>query len=170
MSPEWIDYNGHMTESRYLQVFADSSDALLAWLGIDRAYHARAGSYFTVETHIMHLKEVQALEPIHTTTQILAADDKRLHVFQTIFHYAERRRARDRRADAAACECALAPDCAGGTAGAGEAARARGSACRAAASECGWSGGRSEAGLNPLARCSCPRSPVRESRVPRVRE
>ena len=86
VSPEWIDYNGHMTESRYLQVLADSSDALLAWLGIDRTYHARAGSYFTVETHIMHLKEVQALEPIHTTTQVLAADDKRLHVFQTIFH------------------------------------------------------------------------------------
>ena len=34
----------------------------------------------------MHLKEVRALEPIHTTTQVLAADDKRLHVFQTIFH------------------------------------------------------------------------------------
>src|SRR5690242_3732989 len=27
VAPEWIDYNGHMTESRYLQVFADSSDA-----------------------------------------------------------------------------------------------------------------------------------------------
>jgi carnitine 3-dehydrogenase len=84
VSPEWVDYNGHMTESRYLQVFADSSDALLAYLGIDRAYHARTGSYFTVETHIMHLKEAKALEPIHTTTQVLSADDKRLHIFQTI--------------------------------------------------------------------------------------
>ncbi len=26
--PEWIDYNGHMTESRYLQVFGDAMDAL----------------------------------------------------------------------------------------------------------------------------------------------
>ena len=34
----------------------------------------------------MHLKEVRALEPIHTTTQMLAADDKRLHVFQTMHH------------------------------------------------------------------------------------
>jgi carnitine 3-dehydrogenase len=86
VSPEWIDYNGHMTEARYLQVFADSSDALLAWFGIDAAYRARAGSYFTVETHIRHLKEVKALEPIHTTTQVLGADEKRLHLFQTIFH------------------------------------------------------------------------------------
>ncbi len=86
VAPEWIDYNGHMTESRYLQVFADSSDALLLYLGIDQAYHRRRGSYFTVETHLMHLNEVKALEPIHTTTQILAADDKRLHLFQTMVH------------------------------------------------------------------------------------
>src|SRR5262249_36602592 len=71
---------------RYLQVFADSSDALLLYLGINDAYQARGGSYFTVETHIMHLKEVRALEPVHTTTQILFADDKRLHVFQTMVH------------------------------------------------------------------------------------
>ena len=100
---DWIDYNGHMTESRYLEVFGNSSDALLACLGIDEAYHARGGSYFTVETHIMHLKETKALEPIHATVQVLAADDKRLHVFQTIVHTPTRRRAGDRRADAAAC-------------------------------------------------------------------
>ena len=75
-----------MTEARYLQVFADSSDALLTFVGIDQAYHDRGGSYFTVETHIMHLKEVRALEPIHTTTQVLSVDEKRLHVFQTMIH------------------------------------------------------------------------------------
>jgi carnitine 3-dehydrogenase len=86
VAPEWIDYNGHMTEARYLQVFSDSSDALLGLLGIDPAYHGRGLSYFTVETHIVHLKEVRAFEPIHTTAQVLGADDKRLHIFQTILH------------------------------------------------------------------------------------
>jgi carnitine 3-dehydrogenase len=86
VAPDWIDYNGHMTESRYLQVFADASDALLAFLGIDENYRARGGSYFSVETHIMHLKEVQALEAIHTTVQLLSADDKRMHIFQTMVH------------------------------------------------------------------------------------
>ena len=37
----------------------------------------------------MHLKEVKALEPIHTTTQVLVADDKRLHVFQTMHPHAD---------------------------------------------------------------------------------
>ena len=86
--PDWTDYNGHMTESRYLQVFGDTSDALLLWAGVDRAYRDRGRSFYTVETHIMHKREVRALEPIHTTTQLLAADEKRLHVFHTLFRTA----------------------------------------------------------------------------------
>jgi carnitine 3-dehydrogenase len=84
VDPGWLDYNGHMTESRYLQVFAYSSDALLVHLGVDADYRKRAGSYFTVETHIMHFKEAKSLDPIHTTTQVLTADEKRLHVFHSI--------------------------------------------------------------------------------------
>ena len=33
VAPEWIDYNGHAHESRYLQVFGDTTDALLRHLG-----------------------------------------------------------------------------------------------------------------------------------------
>ena len=47
--PDWVDYNGHAHESRYLQVFGDASDALFAYLGIDADY-LTGGSYFTVET------------------------------------------------------------------------------------------------------------------------
>ena len=36
--PEWVDYNGHMTDSRYLQVFGDATDALLRYVGVDDAY------------------------------------------------------------------------------------------------------------------------------------
>jgi carnitine 3-dehydrogenase len=82
--PEWVDYNGHMTESRYLQVFGDASDALFRHLGIDAAYHAAGLSYYTVETHLRHLREVAAEAPLHVTTQILAADEKRIHLFHTL--------------------------------------------------------------------------------------
>jgi carnitine 3-dehydrogenase / betainyl-CoA thioesterase len=86
VAPEWTDYNGHMTESRYLQVFADTSDALLLFAGVDQAYHDRGLSFYTVETHLMHLKEVRALEPIHTTIQVLSVDEKRLHLFYELIH------------------------------------------------------------------------------------
>ena len=83
--PEWIDYNGHMTESRYLQVFGDGTDALLRHIGADADYHARGFSYYTVETHIRHLREVGVDAPLHVTTQVLGADEKRIHMFHSLY-------------------------------------------------------------------------------------
>ena len=83
---DWTDYNNHMNESRYLQCFADASDGLLRMIGVDADYVANSGSFFTVETHIRHLDEVAALQPIHVTTQVLNAQGKKLHVFHRLFH------------------------------------------------------------------------------------
>jgi carnitine 3-dehydrogenase len=52
VAPEWIDYNGHMTESRYLEVLADSTDAFLRRIRIVGTYIDGGHSYYTVETHI----------------------------------------------------------------------------------------------------------------------
>ena len=57
---DWTDYNGHMTESRYLQAFADATDRFMEMIGCDAAYISKGGSYFTAETHIRHLDEVHA--------------------------------------------------------------------------------------------------------------
>ena len=85
VQPEWIDFNGHMTESRYLFVFGEATDALLRLIGVDTAYVARGLSYFTVETHLFHRKEAKLGEGLRSETQILACDPKRLHVFHTLF-------------------------------------------------------------------------------------
>jgi carnitine 3-dehydrogenase len=79
--PDWVDYNGHAHESRYLQVFGDATDALLSRLGVDAAYLDGGHSFFTVETHLCHLGEASAGDELEVTTQVLAADDKRLQVF-----------------------------------------------------------------------------------------
>jgi carnitine 3-dehydrogenase len=83
--PEWVDYNGHAHESRYLQVFGDASDALLRYIGIDTAYLAAGGSYYTVETHLSLLREASAGEQLHVTTQVLGFDDKRVHLFHELY-------------------------------------------------------------------------------------
>ena len=83
--PDWTDYNNHMNESRYLQCFADASDALLRLVGVDADYVANSGSWFTVETHIRHLDEVAALQPLIATTQVLRAEGKKLHLFHRLF-------------------------------------------------------------------------------------
>jgi carnitine 3-dehydrogenase len=86
VAPEWIDYNGHAHESRYLQVFGDTTDALLRHIGLDLA---TGGSYFTVETHLSHLGQARAGERLHTTTQLLGHDEKRLHVFHSLHRGAD---------------------------------------------------------------------------------
>ena len=43
-SGDWVDYNGHVHESRYLQLFGDATDALLGELGVDADYLAAAGA------------------------------------------------------------------------------------------------------------------------------
>jgi carnitine 3-dehydrogenase len=86
---DWIDYNGHMTESRYLHVFGNASDALFRHLGIDSAYHASGRSYYTVETHIMNIAEASAGEALYVTTRILSFDAKRLHVFHAMHRTAD---------------------------------------------------------------------------------
>jgi carnitine 3-dehydrogenase len=82
--PEWVDYNGHVHESRFLQLFADATDALLGAVGIDAGYLAHGGSYFTVETHLSHLRPLEAGDRVYITTQVLDSDEKRLHVFHVL--------------------------------------------------------------------------------------
>jgi carnitine 3-dehydrogenase len=81
---EWVDYNGHMTESRYLEVLGNATDAFLRHVGFDAAYLAGGHSLYTVETHIRHLAESRAGEPVAADTQVLGADEKRLHLFHTL--------------------------------------------------------------------------------------
>ena len=84
VEPDWIDYNGHANETTYLRVASRATDALLARIGADDGYLRTAGSYFTVETHIRHLREAHAEEQLALTTQILGVDEKRLHVFHRV--------------------------------------------------------------------------------------
>ncbi|MFQ6161660.1 carnitine 3-dehydrogenase [Sinorhizobium meliloti] len=80
----WVDYNGHMTEHRYLQLFGDTSDALLKLIGVDFAYVEAGHSYYTVETHIRHLGEAKLGQALYTTLQLLSSDEKRIHFFTRI--------------------------------------------------------------------------------------
>jgi carnitine 3-dehydrogenase / betainyl-CoA thioesterase len=82
--PEWVDYNGHAHDSRYLQVFGDATDALLRYIGIDGAYLAAGGSYYTVETHLSHMREATAGDGLDVTTRLLDFDEKRLHLFHEL--------------------------------------------------------------------------------------
>ena len=84
---DWTDYNGHMTESRYLDAFARATDRFMELIECDSDYIAdpNGGSYFTAETHIRHLDEVHAGTRIRVTSQLLLGKGKKLHLFHRMF-------------------------------------------------------------------------------------
>ena len=87
--PSWIDYNGHMTESRYLFAASETSDAFLRMIGADLDYVKSGFSYYTAESHICHLGEAKLGDQLTGTLQILATDEKRAHIFITILRGTE---------------------------------------------------------------------------------
>ncbi len=79
VEPEWVDYNGHMTESAYLLAAGWASDALFRYVGVDEGYRAAGHSFYTVETHIGFLGEAAVDQRLRFETVVLGVDDKRLH-------------------------------------------------------------------------------------------
>ncbi len=86
VEPDWVDYNGHMTEAAYLTAAGWASDALFRYIGDDETYRAAGHSFYTVETHVHYLLEVDVHEPIRFTTQILGVDAKRVHLIHEMYH------------------------------------------------------------------------------------
>lgn len=81
---DWVDGNGHMNESRYVQAMSEASDRFLVWIGATPEYIASTGSWFTVENHVRYLAEVMIGDRITATTQVLEAKGKKLKLFYTI--------------------------------------------------------------------------------------
>ncbi len=82
--PGWIDYNGHMTESRYLFCGSETCDAFLRLIGADLNYVKGGHSYYTAESHVMHTGEAKLGDALVGTVQVLHADEKRLHLWLSI--------------------------------------------------------------------------------------
>ncbi len=87
VKPEWVDYNGHMSEAFYVLVFGHTTDALLDYVGMNADYRERSQcSLYTLEAHISYLREAREAEPLRITTQLLDVDHKRVHVFHCMYH------------------------------------------------------------------------------------
>jgi acyl-CoA thioesterase FadM len=84
----WVDYNGHLTESAYLLIFGDSSDAFFRFFGVGEDYRAAGRSLYTAETHLHNLREVGLGERVQLTLQVLGVDSKRLHIAHEMYNQA----------------------------------------------------------------------------------
>ncbi len=81
----WTDYNGHMNESNYLEVCSQATDKFMELIGMDVNYvQLTKESFFTVETHIRHLNEINEGKIIIVKTQVLEGSGKKLRLFHHI--------------------------------------------------------------------------------------
>jgi carnitine 3-dehydrogenase len=83
--PEWVDYNGHMSDFLYGHVFGEAMDTIYRSVGVDEAYRKKGHMFYTVESHVRHFGEAKVNEPLYVTTQVLALDDKRFHIFHRLY-------------------------------------------------------------------------------------
>ncbi|MET4608356.1 carnitine 3-dehydrogenase [Bradyrhizobium sp. JR4.1] len=80
----WIDGNGHAAESTYLQLCSDATGTVGRYIRANGEALEDGGTYYTVETHLSHLGELHAGDRVEVFTQVLGADDKRLHLFHVM--------------------------------------------------------------------------------------
>jgi len=82
---DWTDYNNHMNEARYGQIFSDAADALMIHIGAGADYIAAGLSYFTVETTVKYLEECAAGDSVYVDTQVLIGEGKKLKLFHKMY-------------------------------------------------------------------------------------
>lgn len=83
---EWVDYNGHMNDAAYALMFSQAVGKLMDAIGITQDFfHTYDYTIYTLETHIVYLKETMEDNPFTVTVQLIEHDEKRLHVFFTMF-------------------------------------------------------------------------------------
>jgi len=82
VSPDWIDYNGHMNVAYYTMAFDRALDRVYDLIGIgpELARSASMGP-MALQTMIHYLAELVEGESYTCETRVLDADAKRVHVF-----------------------------------------------------------------------------------------
>jgi acyl-CoA thioester hydrolase len=80
ISPDWIDYNGHLRDAYYSLIVSLASDALMDRLGMDESYRTRTWcTLYTLEMHMHFLHEVRKTDIVDVAVRVLGTDKKRIH-------------------------------------------------------------------------------------------
>ncbi|MGD9959342.1 thioesterase family protein [Nocardioides sp.] len=84
--PEWIDYNGHLSEAYYVLVFGHATDAVMEQIGLgEQARAANSSSLFTVEAHIRYLDQISEGEELEVRSTLVGSGTKKLHMWHEMW-------------------------------------------------------------------------------------
>ena len=86
VSPDWVDYNGHMNVAYYMLVFDHATDVVLENIGLNQNHREVTGnSVFVAEAHLTYEREAMENDELRVTTQLLDTDEKRIHMFHRMY-------------------------------------------------------------------------------------
>ena len=87
VSPEWIDFNGHMNMAYYNVLFDRCADEVYPQLGFGPDYAAtRKLTTYTAEFHVCYVRELHVNNRVSCTFQMIDYDEKRFHCYQELYH------------------------------------------------------------------------------------
>jgi len=87
LEPAWFDYNGHLNMAYYNVLFDQAIDLLFSQLGCGETYLVEENmSFFTAEAHVCYIRELKPDSLVRTDIRIVDCDEKRLHVFEELYH------------------------------------------------------------------------------------
>ena len=85
--PEWVDYNHHLNVAFYVRAFDFATDAFFDHAGVYLDYIERTGcTLYVREMHVSYHREMKEGAPMRFETRVLDADEKRLHLFHSLYH------------------------------------------------------------------------------------
>lgn len=85
MPVEWIDFNGHVNDSRHFQMTSETVDRFMEGIGADDTYRAGGHSWFTVESHLRFHAQAYLGDHLRGDVVLLQHDAKRVHVLCTVW-------------------------------------------------------------------------------------
>lgn len=87
IEPEWIDYNGHLNLAYYHVLFDRCSDEAALLLDLGPHYLKQTNhTIYAAETHVCYLRELTLKDAVRCTFQLIAYDQKRMHIYLELLH------------------------------------------------------------------------------------
>jgi acyl-CoA thioester hydrolase len=84
--PEWIDYNGHLSEAYYVLVFGHATDAFMIHLGMTPKYLAdTATSLFTLEAHVRYLDQIPPDVRLEVRSTVIGVTGKLIWLWHEMY-------------------------------------------------------------------------------------
>jgi acyl-CoA thioester hydrolase len=84
--PDWIDYNGHLSEGYYVIVFGHAGDAAMVALGMTPEYLVEtATSLFSLEAHVRYLDQISPGSRLEVRSSVIGVTGKLLWLWHEMW-------------------------------------------------------------------------------------